>query len=141
MPRGKKHYRLTANDIFDAHDAALQYGGQRGIINENSVLSAIARPYAEYGGHKLFRGMSEKAAALVDAIAGSNHGFTDGNKRTAFICVNILLDNSGYRFADDVSDTQVEELMIRVATHDIGFGELVRWFRDRIERASKSTAA
>jgi death-on-curing protein len=85
--------------------------------------------------------MSEKAAALVDAIAGSNHGFTDGNKRTAFICVNILLDNSGYRFADDVSDTQVEELMIRVATHDIGFGELVRWFRDRIERASKSTAA
>ena len=76
--------------------------------------------------------MAEKAAALVDAVAGSNHGFTDGNKRTAFICVNILLNNSGYLFVDDVSNTHVEELMIRVATHDISFSELVRWFRDRI---------
>jgi death on curing protein len=138
LPKGKTHYRLTANDIFDAHDAALQYGGQPGIISENSILSAIARPYAEYGGHKLFRSMPAKAAALVDAVAGSNHGFTDGNKRTAFICVNILLDNSGYRFSDAVSDMHVEELMIRVATHDISFPELVRWFRDRIVRASKS---
>jgi len=43
-----------AADIYDAHDAALQYGGQPGVISENSVLSAIARPYAEFGGRKLF---------------------------------------------------------------------------------------
>jgi death on curing protein len=137
LARGKKHYRLTADDIFDAHDAALQYGGQPGVINENSILSAIARPYAEYGGRKLFRTMPEKAAALVDAVAGWNHGFTDGNKRTAFICVNILLDNSGYNFATQVSDTDVEELMVRVATHNIVFSELVRWFRDRIARRAR----
>jgi death on curing protein len=125
---------LTAEDVFDAHEAALHYGGQPGLISENSVLSAIARPYTEFGGRKLFRSMPEKAAALVEALAGRNHGFTDGNKRTAFICVNILLNNSGWQFTDRVSDTEIEEIMVRIAIPNIGFEELVSWFRERITR-------
>jgi len=126
---------LNANDIFDAHDAALEYGGQPGIISENSILSAIARPYAEYGGRRLFRRIEEKAAALTEAIAGRNHGFTDGNKRTAVICVNILLNNSGYRFTDEVSDDDIEEMVVAVARSDMTLHQLIAWFRARIVAA------
>jgi death-on-curing protein len=122
------------DDILDAHDAALQYGGLPGIISENSVLSAIARPYAEYGGRRLFRTLAEKAAALVDAIAGRNHGFTDGNKRTALICVNILLNNSSYQISENVTDVDVEELMLRVARNEMDFSQLAQWFRDNIRK-------
>jgi len=79
------------------------------------------------------RSIAEKAAALTEAVAGRNHGFTDGNKRTAVICVGILLNNSGYQFSDLVDDDEIEEVMLRVAGSEISFQELVTWFRQGIE--------
>jgi death-on-curing protein len=98
------------------------------------VLSAIARPHAEFGGKRLFPRIEQKAAALVEALAGRNHGFVDGNKRTAFICMNILLNNSGYRLADLVTDREVEEIMVAVAQSEFEFLRLVEWFKARIVR-------
>ena len=58
-------------------DNALKDGGDPGILNANALKSAIARPY-----HGYHRRIHKKAAALVHGIV-SNHGFVDGNKRTA----------------------------------------------------------
>ena len=44
-----------------------------------------------------------------------NHPFVDGNKRTAFISVMVLLERSGWTLTLDVSDTDVEDLMVRIA--------------------------
>jgi death on curing protein len=133
LRRGRKHYRLTAADIYDAHDEALEDGGLPGVISETSILSAIARPYAEYAGRRLFPSMAKKAAALTEAVA-KNHGFTDGNKRTAVLCVGILLERSGYQLADDVSDEEVEDIVLRVANSEISLNELIIWFQHRIVR-------
>jgi death on curing protein len=39
----------------------------------------------------------------------SNHGFTDGNKRTAWLLTEILIDRSGYRLdiAEPIDDLVV----------------------------------
>ena len=50
----------------------------------------MARPY--HGYHRLIH---QKAAALVHAVV-SNHGFADGNKRTALYLVELLVQRSGY---------------------------------------------
>ena len=102
------------------------------MVSLNSVLSAIARPYAEFGGRKLFPRIEQKAAALVEALAGRNHGFVDGNKRTAFICMNILLNNSGYGLSDAVTNAAVEEMMVAVAEGRLPTRPLTSWFKSRI---------
>ena len=51
--------------------------------------------------------MSEKAAALLHSLV-LNHGFIDGNKRTALLSLHLLLDRSGYEI------TPVEGLMFRL---------------------------
>ena len=51
------------------------------MVNEHAIQSAIARPY--HGYHRLIQ---QKAAAPVHGIV-RNHGFADGNKRTALYLV------------------------------------------------------
>ena len=77
------------------HEEALQYGGVPGIVNEHAIQSAIARPY-----HGYHRRIHEKAAALVHGVV-CNHGFADGNKRTALYLVELLVQRSGYEFVED----------------------------------------
>ena len=75
------HYCVTLDDAIRSHDKALEDGGAQGILDENGIRSAIARPYCGY-----YHTLHEKAAALVHSIV-LNHGFVDGNKRTAYYLV------------------------------------------------------
>ena len=132
MPSGKRHYRLTLADALSAHDRALKLGGRPGIPNIGLVEAAIGRPYVGY-----YRSIERKAAALVQSVA-TNHGFADGNKRTATILMLALLNKSGYdlkaiRGERDIQ-TAVEKMVLDVVTHKLGFEGLVQWFEARIRR-------
>ncbi len=63
-----------------------------------------------------------------------NHGFIDGNKRTAWLLVEILLDRSGY-LLDIPDDEPIDDLVVDVAAGRIGFDGLVEWFQERLVRA------
>ena len=129
----RHHYRLTIDDALDAHEQALLLGGRPGVINLGSIESAIARPYSGY-----YRTISRKAAALVESVVG-NHGFTDGNKRTTLILVNLLLERSGYRLTPSDTDKsiqkEVEDMILDVAKRQRSFDDLVEWFRKRTRHA------
>ena len=92
----------------------------------------MARPYNGY-----YRAIEKKAAALVQSIAG-NHGFVDGNKRTAVILTHLLLSKSGYRLdpirGDDTIDVAMENMVVDAVCHKLSFDEIVRWFFDRLHR-------
>ena len=66
---------MTWADAVRGHDEALIYGGSPGLISEDAIRSAIARPY-----HGYHRFIHQKAAALLRGVV-SSHGFVDGNKR------------------------------------------------------------
>ena len=132
MPSGKRHYRLTLADALSAHDRALKLGGRHGIPNIGLVEAAIGRPYVGY-----YRSIQRKAAALVQSVA-TNHGFADGNKRTATILMVTLLNKSGYDLkairGDRDIQTAVEKMVLNVVIHRLGFDGLVLWFKARIYR-------
>lgn len=115
--------------MLDAHDRALAFGGLRGTRDVASIKSAIARPYTGY-----YRSIARKAAALTHSLA-LNHGFVDGNKRTALYAVNLLLRKSGYILrhqSKPIANREVEAMIVAIVEHQMSFDELVTWFRERI---------
>jgi death-on-curing protein len=78
--------------------------------------------------------MAQKAAALTQSMA-TNHGFADGNKRTTLILTDTLITMSGYELVAVHGDieAEIEELLLSVAAH-MSFGEIVRWFKDRLRK-------
>ena len=119
------HYRLTLADVFVAHNEALTYGGRDGVVNLDSLKSAIGRPYSGY-----HRAIERKAAALLQAIV-QNHGFVDGNKRTALLATDLLIRRSGYTLRL-LPDERLDDLIVAVAEGAIGYDDLVLWFKARI---------
>ena len=96
------------------------------MLNENAIKSAIARPY--HGYHRL---IYQKAAALLHGVV-SNHGFVDGNKRTALYLIELLVQRSDYDFVE--CDEVVADVITSVASGEMGYEELVDWFRGRLVR-------
>lgn len=108
------------------------FGGLAGVRDRGLIEAAIARPYCGY-----YRSIAEKSAALLHSLA-LNHGFVDGNKRTAIYMVALLIYRSGYRmrFASQRrANMEMEEIVLAVVLHDIDFDTLVFWFRDRLFKA------
>jgi death on curing protein len=115
--------------VLAAHDLALTYGGLQGIRDLGSIEAAVARPYCGY-----YRSISKKAAALVQSLA-SNHGFIDGNKRTALLMLNLLLVRSGYYLrgrSDKQINADVEAMILALVEHRMSFDDVVAWLERRI---------
>lgn len=118
-------------DALSAHREALRFGGLPGIHDLRLVDSAIARPYCGY-----YPRIAQKAAALVQSVA-MNHGFTDGNKRTTLILLNLFLSKSGYELAPanpTRSNQEIETMILAVVRRQLGFADLVQWFERRLKR-------
>lgn len=122
------HYRLTLADALTAHDEALRFGGRDGISSLHLIQSALSRPYSGY-----HRSIARKAAAVLHSMVG-NHGFIDGNKRTAWLLVEILVSRSGY-ILDLPDNAPIDDLVVAVADGSLGYDDLVRWFADNLRRA------
>jgi death-on-curing protein len=129
LPRNRKHYHVTLEDVLLAHEGALLYGGVEGIRDIGLILSAIGRPYLGY-----YRSIAEKAAALVHSLA-LNHGFIDGNKRTALLVLALFVERSGYSFkvtSEEALNVDIENIILGIVEHRMEIVELTRWMKDRL---------
>lgn len=64
-----------------------------------------------------------------------NHGFVDGNKRTALFMVALLLRKSGYTLDHKNvrrRNIEMETMILAVVERRMNFENLVDWFRQRI---------
>lgn len=119
---------VAANVVYAIHDRQLaEHGGGDGIRDRGIIKSALARPQS------LLSYAEPDAAALAAAYAfgiARNHGFVDGNKRTAWIVARLFLADNGYTLKFDPRDAiqQMEGLAAGSVTED----EMARWFRERI---------
>jgi death on curing protein len=121
------HYRVTLADALTAHDEALTYGGRDGISSLHLIESGLGRPYSGY-----HRSITAKAAALLESMVG-NHGFVDGNKRTAWLLVELLLSRSGFRL-DIPEDEKLDDFVVSVAAGQADFAAIERWFATRLRK-------
>jgi len=115
----------TVEDICAAHDA----------IIEESGASAVGRMNAGVVESELFPSLYWKVAALLEALV-RNHGFVDGNKRTALASAAAMLALNGWWL--DYEDADAVDFMIGVALHEIDFDGIVKWLREHSqERAGR----
>ncbi len=118
--------------VYAVHDRQLaEHGGLDGVRDQGALESALARPQnlAAYG--------EPDAAALAASYAfgfARNHGFADGNKRTAWILARVFLADNGSRLRFDPVDAikTIEAL----AAGALDEAQLADWFRERIANDS-----
>jgi death-on-curing protein len=122
----------VANSVVLAiHEAQLaEHGGLAGIRDEGLFSSVLARPQ-----NLLAYGESPDAAALAAAYAfgiARNHPFLDGNKRTAFVVMELFFNLNGWTL--EAEDSDCISTMESVAAGDLGEKGLADWLRQHIER-------
>lgn len=124
-------WRWVRSDlVYAVHESQLaRHGGLDGIRDKIAVESAIARPEQQdaYGNPK--PGAADLAAAYAFGLV-RNHGFSDGNKRTAWVVARVFLADNGIRFSFDSVDAI--RTMKAVAGGTLNEKELADWFRQHI---------
>jgi death on curing protein len=113
-------------DVLRAvHEEQLaEHGGGSGTRDLGLFESALARPnnLAAYGEPDA----ADLAAAYGFGIA-RNHPFIDGNKRTAFVAVELFLDLNGFELLAD--DPACVLTMLAVASGQVDEATFARWLR------------
>ncbi len=114
--------------LIAAHDEQLaEHGGAAGLRDEGLFDSALGHPLdlAAYA--------SPDVCALAVSYAvglAQNHPFVDGNKRTAFIAMELFLWLNGMELI--ASDAECVLVMLSVASSEWDEATLVSWLRERI---------
>ncbi|WP_138993314.1 type II toxin-antitoxin system death-on-curing family toxin [Larkinella sp. C7] len=82
---------ISTDEVLLIHRRLIEdFGGSDGVRDEGIMLSAIARPYSGFGDTEFYKTPLEKAAAIIESIV-KNHPFIDGNKRTGYVLMEIIL--------------------------------------------------
>lgn len=119
---------VSENTVLAIHDEQLaEHGGMPGVRDLALVQSALHRPQdlAAHGAPDI----ADLAAAYAYGIS-RNHGFLDGNKRTAFVVAYVFLLDQGYEMM--ASDQDAVTTMLAVAAGEMPEVELAVWFRGYI---------
>jgi death-on-curing protein len=101
-------------EIEDALQVIDRYGFH--IRDVGLLASALARPATTVMGTEAYPQLALKAAALLESVARF-HPLIDGNKRTAWTLMVLLLWINGYRH--DFNTDEGFDLVVGVAAGDI----------------------
>ena len=87
------------------------------VVRDHGLLeSALGRPQASAFGEDAYRGIHEKAAALLHSLA-RNHALVDGNKRLSLAATIAFYGMNGLRLT--LSNDEAYDLVMRVATGEL----------------------
>jgi death-on-curing protein len=119
---------LSIELVRAAHEEQLvEHGGPPGVRDEALLAAAVARPQqrANYESPDV----AELAASYAFGIA-RNHPFADGNKRTAFVALEVFLDLNGWELT--ASDEACVLTMLALAAGQLEEEPLAQWIRDHL---------
>lgn len=111
--------------LLAVHDEQIaEHGGPAGLRDAALLESALARPQqlAAYG--------QPDVAALAAAYGfglARNHPFVDGNKRTAFIAIELFLALNGHELR--ATDVDCVSTMLALAAGELSEDALAAWIR------------
>lgn len=130
MGRRRREPRWLTRRMLDVlHDGQLrEHGGSPGVRDDGLLESALARPQ-----HKWSYAKSPDLATLAASYAfgvARNHGYVDGNKRTAFMALYVFLGLNGNDLVAEEPD--VVATMEGVAAGTVGEAKLAEWVRSHL---------
>lgn len=121
---------IGLEDAIHIHEILIdKFGGTSGIRDIKLLESALSRPFQTFDKKDLYPTPVEKAAAIIESIL-KNHPFIDGNKRTGYVLMRLLLIESGL----DILATQNEkyEFVIAIAKGNYQFDDIAKWINKKI---------
>lgn len=127
--------------VYEIHEIIIaETGGLTGLRDGALLHSAVARPFATFGGQELYASDFEKGAALFHSLI-KNHPFMDGTKRTAFAAALFFLDRCGYSLPKRFPLDRVIDFCVSIAEENLrqsrgediaprSIGEIANWFQE-----------
>ena len=120
---------VSLEELVWMHTVAVtEFGGSPGIRDRGLLESAIARPLASFGGKNLYDTPFKRAAALAESLV-LNHGFVDGNKRTAMYAMAAWLEREGHVL--EAARGQLRDLALSIASHELSTEQIAVWLAQR----------
>ena len=127
---------IELQDVLNIHNILIdKFGGSKGVRDHGSLESAINRPFATFEQHDLYPTPSAKAAAILESIL-INHPFLDGNKRTAYVLMRLILMNYGFDIFAEQDDKY--KMVISASTGDLRFDEIKQWIEIRLRKKNEA---
>lgn len=118
---------LTADTVEQIHDDLLNPGELPGRARDKSLDVVLARVENRLA-YGMIADVYDLAASYAMAVS-RGYCFNDGNKRTAYRCMQVCLAAHGIDLCADV--TEVGNQIIALAQGLIDDGDLADWLRDR----------
>lgn len=127
---------LSVVEVLRLHERVIAVsGGCPGVRDLGALESALAQPWAAFGGAELYPDLMAKAAALCYSLV-MNHPFVDGNKRTGHAAMEVVLLLNGREIAADV--TAQERTIRALAAGELTRDDFVEWLRGHVVSCSAS---
>jgi len=108
-------------------DLLQRYGGEPGLRDEGLLDSALAQPMMTFNGKHTHKTLFDKAAAYGFHVC-KNHPFVDGNKRVAFVLMDIFLQKNCW----DITSPEEEAyaMMMDLASGKLQKSQLATWLKE-----------
>jgi death on curing protein len=118
---------LTVPDVEGIHRQVLEEtGGLPGYLDKGRIDAAVNRLHTGY-----YNNVFEEAAALMESLA-NNHGFVDGNKRTAFVSTDTFLRRNGFYM--EVEPVEAHNLITNAMAEKVfKYGLILEWVLEKYE--------
>ena len=116
---------LSVDHIIAIHDEVLELHELQGMAGDKSLEGALSRVdnRLKYG---LVEDIYSLAASYATAISQA-HCFNDGNKRTAFQVMDLILDLNGINAIWDVEE--VGQKIVLLSQSKLDEADLAQWLR------------
>ena len=116
--------------VYAVHDMQLaRHGGLVGLRDKNAVESALARAQHLASHGEPVPDAADLAAAYAYGLA-RNHGFIDGNKRSAWVIARVFLIDNGQTLV--LTQPDAVHVMQSLAAGLMDEQALAQWFRGRL---------
>ena len=116
---------LSEEDVIYIHDQILNPGDVQGLAADKSLSGVLSR--VEF---RLTYGLIKDEfdlAATYAVVLSTEHMFNDGNKRTAFGCMDVVLRLHGVE--QDWNTETIGDKIIETAQSKVDEIELATWLR------------
>ena len=116
---------MSLREVEQIHSLLIEkFGGTKCIRDRGLLESSLNRPFQTFDGNDLYPGPIDKAAAIFESII-SNHPFLDGNKRTAYVLMRLILKT--YNLDIYIGQNEKYEFVIGAATGKFTYDEIRHW--------------
>jgi death-on-curing protein len=122
---------IDINEVEKIHDILIdRFGGAKGIRDKGLLESSINRPFQTFDGQELYPNPIDKAAAIFESII-KNHSFIDGNKRTAYVLMRLILKSNNVDIQSGHHNKY--DFVMGAASGQITFDQIKNWIKDNVK--------